>query len=561
MMRVFDWPLMVVASLLGAVAMGTLVLVAFRRRLARLTRMGARDLVLRLVPLAAVARPTWRAWRLGAAALFAILALAGPRWGQEQSVVRGEGIDVVLALDASLSMLATDERPNRLERMKQEVRRFRAGSHGDRIAVLAFAGRSYILTPLTVDDGALELFLENLDPSIVGQAGSSLARAITQGTDLLQATKTASDRAIVLMSDGEAFEDEKDIVDAATHAGEAGIALVTVGFGTPEGANIPIQEGSQVVFKRDEDNNIVVTRYHPEFLEAAARAARGTFIAASETDKASKIRAALQTLRSVGRSVDSGRTETPRYQLFLLPALLLVLADLWRAERRGRRSSAPAAATAAALWLVAHGCALPPNLAKDGATAYHAGRYGDAASVYRRAVRGGDRRPAMMYNFGTALVAADSNELAAEPLERASKVEEPELRFRALFNLGLAHLKRGLAGAAAADSTREELDVTLESYKRALLMRAADADAKWNYELALRKKREGGGGGGGGGDAQKQSGGASSPEQSQSERPSGGLGQPQAEQLLNSAAREERGVQGRKQRQARPSSPPGGKDW
>jgi Ca-activated chloride channel family protein len=560
MMRVFDWPWMAVASLLGAVAMGALVLTAFRRRLARLTRMGARELVLRLVPLAAVARPTWRAWRLGAAALFATLALAGPRWGQEQSVVRGEGIDVVLALDASLSMLATDERPNRLERMKQEVRRFRASGRGDRIAVLAFAGRSYILTPLTVDDGALELFLENLDPSIVGQAGSSLARAITQGTDLLQATKTAGDRAIVLMSDGEAFEDEKDVVEAATRAADAGIALVTVGFGTPEGANIPIQEGSQVVFKRDEDNNIVVTRYHPEFLDAAARAAHGTFIAASETDKASKIRAALQTLRSVGRSVDSGRTETPRYQLFLLPALLLVLLDLWRVERRGRRRVAPAAAMAASLLLVAHGCALPRNYASRAAAEYHSGRYAEAAATYRRALREGDRRPAMMYNFGTALVAADSNALAAEPLERASKAEDAELRFRAFFNLGLAHLKRGLAGANGADSTKEELDVTLEAYKRALLMRPADADAKWNYELALRKKQEGGGGGGGG-DAQSQSGGASSPEQSQNERPSGGLGQQQAEQLLNSAAREERGVQGRKQRQSKPNTPPGGKDW
>src|SRR6202008_3138143 len=98
----------------------------------------------------------------------------------------------------------------------------------DRFAMLAFAGRSYILTPLTGDEGALELFLDNLDPSIVGQAGSSLARTITQGIDLLQATQGSGDRALILMSDGEAFEPESDIADAARHAGELGIPIIAV---------------------------------------------------------------------------------------------------------------------------------------------------------------------------------------------------------------------------------------------------------------------------------------------------------------------------------------------
>ena len=92
------------------------------------------------------------------------------------------------AIDASLSMMAPDERPSRLERVKQEVRRLRAMSQADRVALIAFAGRSYILTPLTGDDGAIELFLDNLDPSVVGQAGSSLARALRQGTELLLAS-------------------------------------------------------------------------------------------------------------------------------------------------------------------------------------------------------------------------------------------------------------------------------------------------------------------------------------------------------------------------------------
>src|ERR1700755_796265 len=126
---------------------------------------------------------------------------------------------MVLALDAPLSMMAEDERPSRLERMKQEVRKLRASSPGDRIAVLAFAGRSYVITPFTIDMGALDLFLDNLDPSVVGQAGSSLARTIKQGVDLLTVTNGGADRALVVMSDGEAFEPTEDIVTEAKRAG------------------------------------------------------------------------------------------------------------------------------------------------------------------------------------------------------------------------------------------------------------------------------------------------------------------------------------------------------
>ena len=106
-------------------------------------------------------------------------------------------LSAIILFSACASMMAQDEPPSRLERVKQEVRRLRALSPNDRVALVAFAGRSYILTPLTVDDGALELFLDNLDPSIVGQAGSSLARAIRQGTELLSATEGTAGRALV----------------------------------------------------------------------------------------------------------------------------------------------------------------------------------------------------------------------------------------------------------------------------------------------------------------------------------------------------------------------------
>jgi Ca-activated chloride channel family protein len=556
-MRLFDWPWMAGVSIVIAIAMAWLVRASFKRRIKRVSRLGTRQLVMRLVPSTALRLPGRRATRLGLATLLSAVALAGPRWGEETTILRGEGIDIVLALDASLSMLATDERPNRLERLKQEVRRLRAASRGDRFALLAFAGRSYILSPLTVDDGALDLFLDNLDPSIVGQAGSAISRAIAQGTDLLQASRSAGDRALVVMSDGEAFEDHQEIVTAAERAGKAGISVVTVGFGTEVGSTIPIREGDRILEKRDENNQIVVTRYTPGTLQAAAAAARGTFIDAATTDKATRIRRALQTLRATSRQVESGRSGTPRFQLFLLPALLLVVADSLAAQRRRRDAAVARAAplAAAALVMLANGCALPGAQASRAADQFAGGQYARAASSYRSAIADGDQRPEMLYNLGTALVAADSLDRSLEPLERATLAERGELRYRALFNLGLAQLKLGRTGARDADSTRRALATAVELYKRVLLMRPGDRDAQWNYELALTEL------------SQQSSGGASQqqnepdPQPDPREPPPPSLGRDQAEQLLSSAARDEQAVQGRKQRESRSTTPRRGKDW
>ena len=523
----------------------------------RLTRLGALDVVRRLLPAGALAGTAWRAVRLGLAASLAGIALAGPRWGQERTVVTSSGVDMVLAVDASLSMMATDEKPNRLERVKQEIRRLRAISPGDHVGLLAFAGRSYVLTPITVDGGALDLFLDNLDPSVVGQAGTSLASTITQGTSLLALSKSGADRALVVMSDGEGFEPQEELVAAARKAAEQNVSLVTVGFGSVQGSTIPIKDGAGVTQKRDENGQVVVTKYHPELLQAAATAANGTFIPAEATDKAARIKAALSKLRTGSRTTQTGESLTPRYQLFLLPAILLLWLDTILAGRRGRRRRRAASAeTALAAALVCslglYGCA-PARGTLTGNSAYAAKDYARAVLLFGRIVQSGDRSPGALYNYGTALLAADSTSMAAEILEKAAEGAGAEVQYRARFNGGLARLVRGRA--AKKDSASAELKPALAAYRRVLLQRPNDTDAKWNYELALEKQKSGGGGGGGGQSSASQS----SSQQEQKPQPS--LAQRQAEQLLGSAQREERDVQNKKMKQNRPEPPPGGKDW
>ena len=557
MMELIELPWLLPLAVVLPVVFLLLVWRARRQREVRLARLGALDVVKRLVPVNALAGTRWRAARLASAATLAGLAFAGPRYGQERSTVTSSGVDLVLAVDASLSMLATDEKPSRLERVKQEIRRLRALSPGDRVGLLAFAGKSYVLTPITVDGGALDLFLDNLDPSVVGQAGSSIASTIRQGTDLLALTKSGADRALVVLTDGEGFELQDDVIAAAKRAAEQHVSVVTVGFGTLAGSTIPVKEGDRIVEKRDENNQVVITHYSPTLLQAAAQASGGTFIPAEATDKAVRIKSALSKLRTKARTTQVGETLMPRFQWLLLPAILLLWLDTVLAGRRGRRrrraASAETALAASILAVMLLGACAPPRSATDGAAAYAKKDYPRAAQLLGSVVAHGDRSPGALYNYGTALLAADSASSAAQVLERAIKDADAEVKYRAVFNKGLAHLKQGLA--LKGDSASEPLKLALSSYKQVLLQRPADLDAKWNYELALRKQKAGGGGGGGG-----NANAAPAPAQ-QEPKPQPSLAQRQAEQLLGSAEREEREVQSKRNKQNRPEPPPGGKDW
>ncbi|MCW5825032.1 MAG: VWA domain-containing protein [Gemmatimonadaceae bacterium] len=555
-MRFVDRPWGLLAAVAVAVLAFALVRLGHARRRARLLRYGAPEALARLAPPEAALVPTARAWRLGAAALALGVALAGPRWGRATQTLQVEGVDVAIALDLSLSMLADDERPSRLERMKQEVRRLRASSPGDRFALLGFAGRSYILSPLTADDGAIDLFLDNLSPNIVGQAGSAIAPPLRQGIDLLMASRGDADRALVVMSDGEAFDDHQEALVLAAEARDAGISLITVGFGTPGGGTIPLPGTGGADVKRDENGEIVITRYDPTFLSALAKAAEGEFVPADATDKSNRVRRVLAGLETASREEAIRLSRPLRYQWFALVALLLLLLDAafadgarWPSWLRLRRSSS-VAVLLALLFAAPTLHAQVPSL-REALEAQRAGRVDEAIRAYRRIVADGDRRPVVLYNLGSALLAADSLDGAVEALERALFTGDPALRTRARYNLGLAYLKRGLR--LDGDSRSAALQSARRAFRTVLLETPGDRDAQWNYELALRAPT--GGGGGSSTNSPPQG-----PPQPAPPQPSA-MSRQQAEALLDAAAREERDTQARRQRGGTPIRSAGQKDW
>ncbi len=526
------------------------------RRRSRLAQLGDVPVLERLVPRRTSGLPPRvRACILGLAALCLGCAIAGPRWGERAERRRDIGVDIALVLDVSASMLAMDEGASRLDHMKADVRRLLVTMPGARVALLVVAGRSYILTPLTADHDALELFLDGLDPGMVSQGGTALAAGVAQATQLLGVSEDGGDRALVVMSDGETWDGEGEIATAAQAARDAKIAVVTVGYGTAAGATIPVAGGG---VKRDADGQPVITKASAATLEGIARITEGVYVDGEAADRPGRIRAALRRLRQTERVYDAGTSPIQRYALFLWPAFVLLLFDALFAEFSRRKTAVPIAAVALLCTLMGAGplAAQATNEAPDAMQLFQQRKFNESAQAVRQRMQAGDRSLRSMYNLGTALLEADSTALATELLDRVVTIApDAELRFRALFNLGLANLRR--ARSATATEAGPYFAASVAAYKRALRTRTDDPDAKWNLELALREQQKNGGGGGGGGGASKQPPPPNPPPSKGQQQ----LDKQRAEAVLNSAARDEREVLTRRQRDGQRREAPVGKDW
>ncbi len=526
------------------------------RRRSRLARLGEVPVLERLVPRrTAGLPPRVRAVLLGMAALCLGIAIAGPRWGERAERRRDLGVDMALVLDVSASMLALDDGGvSRLDRMKGDVRRLLVTMPAARVALLVVAGRSYILTPLTADHDALELFLDGLDPGIVSQGGTALASGVAQATQLLGVSQDGGDRALVVMSDGETWDDEGEIATAAQGARDARLAVVTVGYGSAAGATIPVSGGG---VKRDADGQPVITKANAQTLEGIARITDGVFVDAVAADRPGRIRAALRRLRQTERVYNAGASPIQRYALFLWPAFVLLLIDALLAERS--RRSRPGAVAATLLLIgtmpLASVKAQTSSAVPDAMDLYKQRKFTESAQAFRLKLQDGDRSLRSMYNLGTALLEADSTSAATDLLDRVVTIApDAELRFRALFNLGLANLRR--ARSVSPNEAAPFFSAAVAAYKRALRTRTDDPDAKWNLELALREQQKNGGGAGGGGGGKQPPPPNPPPSKGQQQ-----LDKQRAEAVLNSAARDERDVQTRRQRDGQRREAPVGRDW
>ena len=532
----FETPLILaLAPLLGALLAGLAVL-ARRRRLAAAGAWSG--------SLLARARQRARLtpWVLGVLGVLAGIALAGPRGGPRSVVTETRALNLVIAVDVSRSMLAEDVAPSRLQRSVREARRLVEDLAGDRIGLIAFAGRSYILSPLTVDGGAVNMYLDALDPDIASEGGTALGAMLRQGGELLSANKDGADRVLVVFTDGEGHDTKEDALTAARTLARDGITLVMVAEGGTEPVRIPIRDpnGTLIEYKLDENGEVVRTRRDDETLREIAEAAKGSVVASDLPDQAGAVRELVSSLRrSASRESQTADLE-PLAWIPLIIAALLLLVDTWQ-QRAG---------------------ALVGLVLMLGASTAHAQRpsvgdrriaEGDTAAAVQAYLRmaEGPARDTALYNAGTAALATGDKEAARQALTAAAKSVDPMLRYRALYNLGVLSLETARADSAQRSAMIEQ---AIQQLREALLLAPASQRAKWNLELAERLRPPPSGGGGGGGQAPPK------PEQAPPQSGGGGLSQSQAEQILSSMEREELGTQMARQRRLQSNQKPG-KDW
>ena len=222
---IFDAPLLLFLAPAVALAVGFGAWLGRGRRL-RLARRWSPALA-----KLARARGGWAPALLGVVSLLAMVGLAGPRLGRTSITTESRALSLIFAVDISRSMLAEDVGPNRLQRAVRESRRLIEDLGGDRLGLIAFAGQSYILAPLTVDGGAIRMYLDALDPDLASSGGSNLRAVLAQGTQLLSATTEAADRVLVLFTDGEAHDTLPEIVAQAEALKDAGVRLIVVAEG------------------------------------------------------------------------------------------------------------------------------------------------------------------------------------------------------------------------------------------------------------------------------------------------------------------------------------------
>jgi Ca-activated chloride channel family protein len=538
----FDSPLLAMLAPLVGIALGGAAWLARQRRVRHAEAWSA------AMGREARRRGRWIPIALGLAGLLAAVALANPRWGRAEVRTQSQALSLVLAYDISRSMLAEDVAPSRLGRAVEEGKRLVRDLRGDRIGLIAFAGRSYILAPLTVDESAIRMYLDALNPELASRGGTDLTAPLAQGRQLLQASEGPADRVLILISDGEGHDTLGRAIDEAEALASAGVQLVIVGVGTLQGARVPLRDslGNVTGYVRDPDDNVVVSRLEEGSLRAIAEAAGGTYVGPEIADQAGAVRDLLERLQRSPTSETRIADQVPRAWVpALLAALLLLAATLTR-----RTASLVAIA---GLVLLGAGCVRPPNHA---ARAAAAGDPASAAALYLDEARAGDAPDTAFYNAGTAALSAERLDVARGALDEAARSLDPMLRYRALYNAGTAALVE-----SRRDTARREqlLTEAVDRLQQALLLRPGSDRAKWNLELALRQRPPSSGGGGGGGGAPPSPSGGQRAQPDTPEPPPG-LSERQAEQILSSMEREERDTRAEQIRRRRGGSG-GVRDW
>lgn len=433
-----------------------------------------------------------------------VIALARPQWGEKWIEVQHMGLDIVVALDTSNSMLAEDIRPNRLERAKLGVRDLVNHLRGDRIGLIPFAGDSYLYCPLTADYGAFLMMLDDVHAGIIPRGGTAIEQALRQAVQSFD-EQVQADRVIILVTDGEDHEGQP--LNVLNEMRRRHIRLFAVGVGTPEGTLIPItDERGRTTYLRDREGNIVRTPLQEDVLERLATRTGGIYVRATPGDFGLDhiYEQGIAPLQRDLLETETIRTYEERYMWFLGMAMVLLMVEAMvsdgSSKQKNRRlrlfSSAGAAAAIFIVFSFPARADAPRALMRRGLRDYEEDRFMEAAEAFQEAAeQAPDLRldPARaLYNRANALHQQGRYEEAANTYLQALRTTDPDLQHAAHFNRGNTLLARAaeLAEEQQPGGAKNFVDKALESYRHTLLLRPDDREAKINHEWADRFREQ-----------------------------------------------------------------------
>ena len=302
----------------------------YKRR--QIEAFGDAELVAQLMPNASRKRPTWKFIILMVVLALLFIAAARPQFGTSERTEKRNGIEAIVALDISNSMMAEDVAPNRLDRAKQMMSKLMDNMVNDKVGLVVFAGDAFIQLPITCDYVSAKMFLNTITPDLIKTQGTAIGQALNTSIRCFGEQSEAS-RVIILITDGENHED--DAVAAAARAKEMGIQVIVVGIGKPEGSPIPIPGTNN--FRKDRNGNVVVSKLNEDMCREIAQAGGGMYVRCDNTNTA---------MKAIQREIDKLATQefetqvyteyNEQFQGFALIALALLVIEFFIFNRKNK---------------------------------------------------------------------------------------------------------------------------------------------------------------------------------------------------------------------------------
>ena len=544
--------------------------ISYRNQKKRLRKFGEPALLKELMPDVSRFRPSVKFWILQGALALLVLMLARPQMGTKISQEKRVGIETIICMDISNSMLAEDIVPSRLDRSKMMIENLVDHFSNDKIGLIVFAGDAFVQLPITSDYVSAKMFLSSIDPSMIATQGTDIGRAIDMATHSFTPEEGIG-RAIIVITDGE--NHEGGAVEAASAAKDAGMRVYVLGVGSSKGSPIPIPGTDD--YMKDNTGNTVMSALNEQMCKELAQAGGGAYIHVennsaaqdqldNELDKLSK----KETTATLYSEFDE------QFQAFGLLALLLLVLEICILDRRnpllknislfGKKKRAAAMLCLLLVAASASAQMTDRQYIRQGNKQFRSGDYANAEVSYRKAIEKNVKNPQAAFNLGNALMAQKKDSAAVEQFQGAARLETNPLRkAQAYHNMGVICQTHKMYGEA------------IEAYKNALRLNPKDDETRYNLVLCKHQKQkqdqqqqnqQGGDNDKKQDDKQKDQ---QQPDQQkdkqddkQQEQPKPQMSKDNAEQLLNAAIQNEKQTQEKmKQQQQQPQRRNVQKNW